>query len=297
MSSTVKPMLKNKTLVRMLKSRGLIVSNPRKAHEVLSKINYQRFSAYRFPFLIPHTDKYINCTCFEDIYASYTFDKELRILILDLVENIEVELRARITYYMGHKYGHLCHMDETKFRDASRHNRFILKLTDDMDKDTSEIVSTHRTRYTGDLPIYKALELVSMGTLSQFFSNLLDTDQDSINKFYYQCKNNKIKSFHLRSWFQSITQVRNACAHHSVLFFKYLSAPPKEIRNAYWFTATTNGDIRKLFGILLVFKEILHSNVKWQEFLSTLEVLINNNPQIKLEHMGLPSNWRAFLNI
>jgi abortive infection bacteriophage resistance protein len=89
----------------ILISRGLTIQNYKKAHQVLSEVNYYRLSAYYLPF---QKDKkqhlfYSNAT-FEKIVRLYQFDKALRNIVMPVVESAEVLARMRITYHLVTKY-------------------------------------------------------------------------------------------------------------------------------------------------------------------------------------------------
>lgn len=44
-------------------------------------------------------------TKFEDVIALYNFDRELRILLFDVIERIEIGLRTRMIYHLSHEHG------------------------------------------------------------------------------------------------------------------------------------------------------------------------------------------------
>ena len=75
--------------INLLKARGLIIQNPEKVKFVLRNINYYRFSAYLI-HLKNDDDTYKENTTFEEIYNLYLFDKELRNILIDMLEDIEI---------------------------------------------------------------------------------------------------------------------------------------------------------------------------------------------------------------
>lgn len=77
--------------IEQLISRGLIIEEPQKAIHYFSQISYYRLSAYMYPFLADK-EKHLfkpNVT-FQNILDIYNFDRELRLLIMDAIERIEV---------------------------------------------------------------------------------------------------------------------------------------------------------------------------------------------------------------
>lgn len=88
-----------------MQQRGLTVSDVPKAEHYLAQLNYYRFAAYCLPFEQDHaTHQYLPGTTFEDILNLYSFDRKLRLLVLDGIERIEVSLRTQLAYHLSHNY-------------------------------------------------------------------------------------------------------------------------------------------------------------------------------------------------
>ena len=90
-----KPALNFNDQLAELKGRGMIVGDEAQAIHWLKTISYYRLSAYFHPF------KESDDTCgpgtdFERVQMLYSFDRKLRLLLLDAIERIEVALRAAI---------------------------------------------------------------------------------------------------------------------------------------------------------------------------------------------------------
>ncbi|ASU15526.1 Abi family protein [Actinobacillus pleuropneumoniae] len=69
----------------------------------MEHISYYRFSAYTIPFqkLNNPNHHFKPNTTFDDILNLYIFDRELRLLVLDAIERIEVSVRTQISNVMG----------------------------------------------------------------------------------------------------------------------------------------------------------------------------------------------------
>jgi abortive infection bacteriophage resistance protein len=101
--------------LELLIERGLIVDNKEDAISALADLNYYRLEAYWLPFEIsrnPH--KFIEGTRFDQVLDLYSFDRELRLHILDAIERIEISLRTRWAYYISHEYGAHAYLEEQK---------------------------------------------------------------------------------------------------------------------------------------------------------------------------------------
>ena len=84
-----KPFQSIQQQVSLLSQRGLIIDND--VEHYLRNLNYYRLSGYWLPFQDNHnTHRFIAGTRFSDVLNLYVFDRELRLLLLDSIERIEV---------------------------------------------------------------------------------------------------------------------------------------------------------------------------------------------------------------
>jgi abortive infection bacteriophage resistance protein len=94
-----KPALTPADLLAHLVARGLVVPHPIDALHALEYVGYYRLLIYMRPLQVEDpagVRRFVAGTTFEDVFALYNFDRELRLLCLDAVERIEVALRAAI---------------------------------------------------------------------------------------------------------------------------------------------------------------------------------------------------------
>lgn len=85
-------------LVILLKNRGMAIDNDAKAQQYLKRIGYYRMSAYFYPLLsTPKEDhQYKAGSTFHQALNMYRFDRQLRLLIFNQIEKIEVAVRSSI---------------------------------------------------------------------------------------------------------------------------------------------------------------------------------------------------------
>lgn len=302
-----KPALTRIQMVDNLKKRGLAFNDEEKALKVLERINYQKLMAYRFKFL-QDNQHYITGTTFEDIYSLYKFDKQLKSIIMEIIESIELSLRTQIAYELGHKYGIHCYLDSNIFKDPFHYAKFLGKLSPKLhkfNKNKHEMVKHHHDRYEDFLPIYKVIELTTFGEVSNLFKNLLDDDQELIVKTYYRSLSHKITTINLSSWFKTITDIRNICAHHEKLHSKIFEI--SSVRNNDWkdssnrVVTTKKGkkELFSIFGIFLVLKYTCQDKSVFNSCLDKLEVLFASYYNVVEAHSdtSFPSNWKDKLTI
>lgn len=67
-----------------------------RAEHYLRELNYYRLAGYWLRRESDHgSHTFEPGTCFEDVLADYVFDRELKLLVLDAVERLEVSVRTR----------------------------------------------------------------------------------------------------------------------------------------------------------------------------------------------------------
>jgi abortive infection bacteriophage resistance protein len=202
------------------------------------------------------------------------------------MEGLEKKLRTQIAYFHAHKYGTLGYLDNDNFNTKHKHKKFK-KLIDNAiyaNRHTL-IVQHHQEKYDSSFPIWVIIEFFTFGMLSTFYSDMKREDQKNISRSLFGRSDAE-----LRSWLLCLTNLRNACAHYSRLYYTIFSARP----------ATINGldreMNRKLFDYILIAKELCKESDYWRvEFLPFFLSLMDSQKHIQLEHIGFPENWRDYL--
>ena len=96
-----KPYKNYKELVEILEARGMIIPDGKRAERKLSQIGYYRLSGFWYPCRefsntpngdIIRKDSFQRNINFNDIIKLYLFDKNLRLLMLDAIERIEIHI-------------------------------------------------------------------------------------------------------------------------------------------------------------------------------------------------------------
>lgn len=89
--------------LQRLKDRNLTVIDDAAALHYLAQISYYRLSAYFLPYQRVK-DRFDEGTTFDQIVDLYSFDRELRLLVFDCIERIEVAIRTQFIYCMSMQY-------------------------------------------------------------------------------------------------------------------------------------------------------------------------------------------------
>lgn len=297
----VKPFLTFEEQIEKLKSRGLTINDEEFAISILKEVNYQKLTAYRYGLYISTLNRnllndyaFMPKTKFEDLYKLFLFDSKLKALLMSALLKIELEFRTKIAYYFSLSCSKdvNCYLIPSKFRNAYHHSGFLNKLNSKINTRTPHpIIYNHGTNYgTANLPIYKMVEVITFGMLSNFYKNLKITFQQKITNDFYQ-KNNKLTSEVIGSWLKILVDLRNSCAHHDLVWSVRIPNVKKIEEISTWDNVLED----KLYLVILIFKELLNKEV-FEDFLLELVDLISKY-DINTDYMGFPSTWEVDLGI
>lgn len=274
-----------KEQVELLKSKNLIIENKEKAICILQKVNYYRLSTYMLTYKTK--DRFHDGVSIRDVYSLYQFDKELRNLILPMLENIEIAFRAHIAYLIAHKYGALGYKDYRNFKNKNYHKSMLKNFKKEINRSDEIFVGHYKWYYGGVFPIWVVIEVTSFGVLSKMYNNLKDEDKDKIANKYYNAKGEFV-----RTWLHSLSTLRNICAHYGRLYNRKLRVTPK------LFKADKKKGIKNntVFANLFIIGRLSLDKDEWGHFVTKLEALIEHyNNVVDLKCLGFPENWQDIL--
>lgn len=280
-----KPPLNHNEQLNLLISRGLIIADKKAVLHCLRHISYYRFSAYCLPF--KHGDLFIHNTTFEDIIDLYTFDRKLRLLILEVIEAIEIAVRSQAINQLSEKYGTFGYLN-SKYFISSRHfnhEKWLAKINASIDESSEEFIGHHKTKYCSqkEFPIWKAFEVISFGALSRLFQGLQGKDSQAIASQY------GLHDVILLSWLHVIVYIRNLCAHHARLWNRKLTFKPKLPNKDKKWENIQNDRIYCLLMMMQYLLQYINPNSTWQ---SRLINLLEEHPNVSLKSMGFPVDWK-----
>lgn len=268
-----------------LAERGCIIENEGFCLEKLAEINYYRLTAYFLPFRQPD-GRYITGTSFERVYRIYEFDRKLRSVIFSAIEEIEVFLRARLSYYHAMKYGSTGYLNSEIYSVRHNHEQFIEKIDREIKANNSvSFVQHHIGYYSGVFPIWVITELFTFGMLSYFYSDMKTPDKKALASSLYQTTPKN-----LSSWLRCCTDLRNICAHYGRLYYRVFSSIPAGI-------ILPEAQKRQLWCNMQVIKLLYPNREKWNNaVMPALDALFSEyQKDIDLDHIAFPEYWRDIL--
>ncbi len=216
-----------KEQLEQLKSRGLNIPDEKIAAYYLSNISYYRLAGYWWSMQsdkVNHTFK--PNSRFEDVIALYNFDRELRIILFNVIERIEISLRTKMIYHLSHEFDFWWFQKTDIFLDARELIKTLAVLEEELERSKDSFIKEHKKKYKEDFrfpPSIKSLEITSFGALSKLYGNLKPSVK---SKDIIAAEFNTVNHTYLPSWLQSIAQIRNICAHHGRLWNKNLPGRP-----------------------------------------------------------------------
>lgn len=283
--------------LQLLKDRDLVISNDAYVLIKLQHINYYRLSAYFLPHQhnkkSQNKNKFLPNTTFEDLVQLYYFDSELRKIIFESIEVIEVYLRTQISYYHSQAYGAFGYLDIGNLRTNLQVEFDELHHDIRKEKDRSkEIFIRHFKKHynSTDVPIWSVVEIISFGSLSKLFMLLQEKEQNEIIK-----NMGGVNKYVFFKWFKALSSVRNVCAHHSRLWNRTLGVSFEVPRGNETFE-TLKSSKNKIFFALSVIEYILTSIGEDEiDFKVKIKRLLHKYPSVDKNAMGFIEEWESLI--
>lgn len=288
-----KPALTTDQQLDLLIRRGLHIADRVQARHYLQHISYYRLRAYWLPFeRAAQGDEhaFVAGADFDTVLAIYDFDRELRLLLIDAIERVEISLRTRLANELSLRYGPFAHENPAYF--AMHH--LWQQSRDELAKEYSRSRETFADHYRSQYPrlpsppLWVACELMTLGHLSRWLQNLrAPKDRQAMADAY------GLDEKVLVSFAHHLTIVRNHCAHHGRVWNRKLSLkmriPGKKTAGL---TAMFNlAQDRGLYNTLTMLAYLLTQISPASTWRQRLLALIQATPQMHVADMGFPADW------
>jgi len=289
-----KPPLSTGQQIDLLRQRGMHIADADSARYHLHHVNYYRLRAYWKPFekasaaegehhFIPGTD-------LETILGIYNFDRELRLLLLDAIERVEISLRTRLANELSLRHGPFAHENPACFAKHSVWQTSRDELVKEYGRSRETFAEHYRSQYPTltTPPMWVACELMSLGHLSRWLQNLAaPKDRQAIANAY------GLDEKVLVSFAHHLTVVRNHCAHHGRVWnrkfsLKMLIPGKKPAGLSAVFNPDQDRRVYNTLAMLAYLMRHLNTDTRWP---GKVKVLLHNYPHIKPMHMGFPVDW------
>lgn len=285
-----KPPLTYEQQADLLLKRGLVADRALLIKR-LQSVNYYRLTAYAHPFKQPD-DTFKPGTTFDTVWRRYTFDRQLRLLVMDAIERVEIAVRSRLVYELTHRHGAFAQCDIRVFPGIrpEEHRRLLDELRENALKSSEAFADHFKRTYEEfpDLPLWAAAETMTFGQMFTMFRRCENHVQRAIAT---TCQ---IHGRVLLSWLLTLNYVRNLCAHHARLWNRELAIKPLipyAQNDPKWHTPTPVANNR-MFAVLTLLHYLMRHVAPQSEWRQRLYSLFDRYPDIPVVSMGIPADWR-----
>lgn len=203
-------------LVEYLISKGVIISNKEDTLNKIKKYSYYSIiNSYKDVFKTADNN-YKKNVSFDEIYALYEFDKNIRFIFLKYILDIETIIKSLLAETISEKYGIQNYLVVDNF-DNSVNNAIIEesieKIKEEIEKQNGKHEAlTHYIDEYGFVPPFVLTKILTLGELSRLYTMLKQSDRQMISKEF------KISDKLLKQIMKNMTMIRNICAHNDRLF-------------------------------------------------------------------------------
>ncbi|MBQ7240422.1 MAG: Abi family protein [Bacilli bacterium] len=297
--------------IEILKNKNLQIDDIGYAEKILLRENYFFLMGYRHLFMQKDNRRlFIDNAEFREVYALFSFDRQLRNIIFKNILIIENNAKSIFSYVLSQKHGY----KEKEYLKPSSYNYSPEKsrqVNDLLRKIKRQInvngrqheATKHYLDNYGYIPLWVVVKVLSFGVTSELYTIMKRADQEEIaNKFQISVEN-------LIAFLPILSNYRNLCAHEDILYdhktqkvipdnkyLEFLNIP--RIDNEYIYG---KGDV---FSVVIIFKYLLYQD-DFRMFMNEINyeiehlsgVLHSISIENVLDRMGFPNNYRSLLDI
>ena len=203
-------------MITLLRDKGVIISNEEEALEKIKKYSYYSIvNTYKDVFKDANGNYKKNVT-FDEIFALYSFDKNIRYIFLKYTLEIEVIIKALLSENIISKYGSdnflVFENFDTNMSKQSIED-ILNRIKDELSNQNGKHDAvTHYMQNYGFVPPYILTKILTFGELSKLYGILKQEDRQSISKEF------KLSDKLLKQILINLSMIRNICAHNDRLY-------------------------------------------------------------------------------
>mgnify|MGYP002347289164 CR=1 FL=1 len=275
--------------IAKFKERGMIINDCDEARMFLTHTCYYRLGSYSFPFekkypvKLNRNHKYKEGTLFNDVVELYHFDFELRSLLQKYLSIIEVSFKTVVINIISVMHINL----PAWFSDPSVVND---EFAENFNRDVysknglckNKVIIEHHKKYPTDsfAPAWKTIECMTFGSVYQLYLSLKDEYiQATISRTY------GLETLVFSNYIKSIRDLRNICAHGSVVFDYSLSYRLRNGPALKYTHGERNTNIGKLSTLVKYFLLQISPNMKEEYVLGLHSILNHYSKNERIKHI------------
>ncbi len=241
-------------LAHQLLSQGFKDANTAEADYVFYHSSYEHLRPYLH--LIKANPK--NSTPrIQDAHFLMLFDRDLKSVIFKYIGVFETKMRAQYSGAMSKKYNDFCIYDKALFLRENNHAKSLKNYVNETSRKASKYkrISKIISKCNGKCPIEIGVECITLGTLSELYSNTKNNEVTSniANAF-------GTSKAVLSNWLKAICAARNAIAHFEPFIVReQFSSTPIRIKGI-------NGNNKSPFYISYILASLLAADIHFKDF-------------------------------
>ncbi|MBR1417306.1 MAG: Abi family protein [Bacilli bacterium] len=297
--------------IAILQRKGLVIDDISFAKDTLLRENYFFLMGYRHIFFKSEKDReFINGTTFDELYAIFNFDRQIRNILFKNILIVENNAKSIFSYQLSKNYGYKesDYLNAKNFtRDSSKKkqvNDLLKKIQRQIRINGGQHAATmHYLNNYGYLPLWIVVKVLSFGIVSELYTILKGEDQQAIAGIY------NISPDDLIQYFPILANYRNLCAHEDILFdHKSQRTIVDTIYHSCLNIPRTDGMYiygkDDLFALIIILKRVLRDadfHLMMQEISYELDILSGKLHCIRVEKvmdmMGFPQNYKDLMRM
>ena len=292
--------------VDILRKKGLIINDEKKTREILLRENYFFISGYRHLFMNKEDkDKFLPGTTFEELYATFLFDRAIRNTFFKNILIVENNIKSITSYQLSKKYGfrEKDYLNPNNFSQDSLQSRQVYDVLNKVKRQIrvngrKHTATFHYIEHYGYIPFWILVKVLSFGIMAEFYDILKYEDQAEISKFY------NVSPEILGTYLSLLSNFRNVCAHEDILYDHRTQRviPDSKFHRLLNIPKDEDGYIygkNDLFSLVIMLKVML-SKDDFDEMITeisreveNLDKIVNTVPlDTILNRIGFPNNWK-----
>ncbi len=307
-----KPFKSHDELLELLEFRGIDFSKPDSksfAKKKLQRIGYYNLINGYGSLFLEEKDKFKSGTTVKEIYNLYLFDQKLREIFLHNILPFEANIKSLIAYHFPQEHPETHYLTYENFdttrRDSSKNiTALIAEIQRQISSRVSDPSIEHYLNTYGYLPLWVLNNILTLGTISKFYSLMKQNERQTISKIFHLSDNE------LESILTYVSSVRNFSAHGNRLFC-YRSKRPlcnTRLHSQMGIERNLSGEYicgkRDLFAVMICLKLTLAKN-EFRRLVKDVDIAIKNlssrknvlSPDELLSTLGFPVDWKDKLLI
>lgn len=297
--------------IEELKAKGVMFKNESRAKRILLMENYYYLTQeYEKVFLdlkasTEEQDKYVSETYFEELYAIYKLDRELRDLIFDYINLVETHMKSYISYTFSKKYGYKDYLKRENFIQGEKFDKKVNKLLKEIEQNKQRNFANPKSnikeyyKEKGFIPLWVLIKVFTFGNITNFYELLKTEDKQEIEQYV------NLNIYSILQYLKMLNIVRNICAHGDILFnirldrgiyvndFKeHEKLEIEKENNQYKY------GVNDLFAIIMILKKMIDAGEFSEMFVKIEKLLSDVRKELDeasyknlLKCMGFPKNY------